>query len=119
MRGEGRRCRRGDRRGHQVHRSGQGRHQGHRPGYAKKAKKATVNVKVVNNKKKAVQGKVKLTLKKGKKVVGKRTVTLSKKGVAKGVFTKVKAKGKYTVIAEFQGNKTAKKSKATAKFTVK
>lgn len=86
--------------------------------YAKKTKKATVNVKVVNNKKKAVKGKVKLTLKKGKKVVGKKTVTLNKKGVAKGVF-KVKAKGKYTVVAQYQGTKTTKKSKATAKFTVK
>ncbi|QCX28019.1 DUF6801 domain-containing protein [Nocardioides jishulii] len=86
--------------------------------YAKKTKKATVNVKVVNDKKKAVKGKVKLTLKKGKKVVGKKTVTLNKKGVAKGVF-KVKAKGKYTVVAQYQGTKTTKKSKATAKFTVK
>lgn len=85
---------------------------------AKKAKKATATVKVVNADKSAATGKVKLTLKKGKKKAGTKTVALNKKGQAKAVFKKLK-KGKYTLVAQYQGNAGSKKSQKKVTFRVR
>lgn len=81
----------------------------------KKTAKATV--KVVNADKSAAKGKVKLTLKKGKKVVAKKTVTL-KKGQKVVTFKKL-AKGKYSLLAQYQGDAASKKSKKKVTFRVR
>lgn len=81
-------------------------------------KKAKATVKVANADKSAAKGKVKLTLKKGKKVVAKKTVKLNKKGKKAVTFKKLK-KGKYSLLAQYQGNATSKKSKKKVTFRVR
>ncbi len=61
---------------------------------------------------------MKFTLKKGTKTVKSMKVAL-KKGAAKAAFKKVKAKGKYKIVASFAGDAALKGSCGVAKFTVK
>jgi hypothetical protein len=87
--------------------------------YNAKKQKATVKAKV-----KGAQfglagtGKVKLILKKGSHVVGAKSGKLNKKGVASATISKKLAKGKYTVLAAFGGDKGLKPSSGKGTFKV-
>src|SRR6185503_1726657 len=87
--------------------------------YSAKKDVATGTAKVAGSKfKLAGTGKVKFTLKKGTKTIKSVTEKL-KKGKATAHFTKVKAKGKYSITAKFGGDAGLKGSSGKASFTVK
>jgi hypothetical protein len=85
------------------------------------AKKTAVATAVVKSRfGVAPTGKVSFALKKAGKTIRTLKGAVSKKGVAKVSFTKVKAKGKYTVVAKYLGSANLKRSTAKAvSFTVK
>jgi hypothetical protein len=86
--------------------------------YNAKKDTATGTAKVKGHFGLAGTGKVKFTLKKGTKTVKSMKVAL-KKGAAKAAFKKVKAPGKYKIVASFGGDAALKGSSGVAKFTVK
>jgi hypothetical protein len=88
-------------------------------GFAAKKHKATGKAKVKGAKYGLPgTGKVKFILKKGTKTVASKKGKLNKKGVAKVVFKNVKAKGKYSIVAKFGGDKGLKKSSGNDTFKV-
>lgn len=83
--------------------------------YAKKKKVLTVKAAVKGSKGTAT-GTVKITITKGKKTVRTITVKLNKKGAFTKKIKKIKGKGKFKVVIQYQGDANYKASKATATF---
>lgn len=83
--------------------------------YAKKKKVLTVKAAVKGSKGTAT-GQVKIQIKKGKKTVRTVTVKLNKKGAFNKKIKKIKGKGKFKVVIQYQGDKNYKTAKATKQF---
>lgn len=83
--------------------------------FAKKKKVLTVGARVAGEKG-AATGTVKITVKKGKKTVRTITVKLDKKGAFTKKIKKIKGKGKFKVVIQFQGDENYKTAKVAKKF---
>ncbi|UUZ58435.1 hypothetical protein [Nocardioides sp. B-3] len=86
--------------------------------YSTAKKKATVTVAVKGADGKPGTGSVKVTVKLGTKKIKTITAALSSSGVAKAVFKKIAAKGKYKVTVKYAGSATTNASSGKTTFKV-